>query len=176
MTLIKQTTEKTIRSIMKSFKGDTEFKFTPGELDSIVYHCNILKDMSTIPFEEGKKLQKNVSIASELLAPIQADATLINERREDMNERASKAATPDDLETLKKERKNYASDVEKYNKKKHTISLFTVSEEKFVKGDEDIAKFGIKKIPQQQGQPPIEIERYPSFLELLGLGIITEKA
>lgn len=175
MTLInKKTTEQSIRSIMKSFKGETEFKLTPGELDTALHHCNMLKDMSTLAYEDGKKLQKNVSIISTILLPIQADANLLNERRDDMNERASKATTQEELEKLKEDRKKHAVEVKTYNEKKHSIHLFKVPEDKFITEEKDKANFGVKKINQQQG-PPLEVERYPCFLELLGLGIISEK-
>lgn len=176
----KKTTEQSIRPItteliMKSFKGDTKFDLTVGELRTVLQSCDMLKDMSAIPYDDSKKLQKNISNINFALSPLQEEANLIEERRGDINDRAMKATTDEQISDLKKDRKANSDETQKFNSKKHKIELFTFPEENFVKKDEDREKFGVKKINQGNGQPPMEVDRYPYFLELLGLGIITEK-
>lgn len=160
---------------MNQFKGDTKFDFTVAELRTAAEACNILKDMSALPYEEGKKLQKNISIISPLLVPLQDEANIIDGRKDDINERVIKATTPEALEGLKKDRTSHNEEVRKFNNKKHSVMLFIIPEEKFITTEEDKAKFGAKKFNQKEGHPPLEVERYPYFLELIGLGIITEK-
>lgn len=165
---LKTTNEQTTKSIMKSlYTGDTPFELTVAEMNQYMGHCNILKGLSALSTTHSKTLQKNVVILTEMLQTLKPEGERIEERRDDLNERAQKEGS---TEKIIADRKAIKTETSAFNEKKHKIKLFMVPEDAF---PNDKEKYGIKKVPGQMGQSQ-EFDRYESFLELIGY-IITEK-
>lgn len=176
-------------------KTRTKFELTIQEMLNIQGHCNVLKDFVHISFEDGLMLQKNVSIIKKTFEELNSKGELLDERTKSLNKEAiklheenialnkrstdgenGKTLQPDreklntSQEKLTKDREDNEKKIKEYNLKKHVIQLNTISLDSFPK---ERAKYDKKTI--SNGQQSQEVERYASFLELVGT-IIPEPA
>lgn len=170
-----------------------KFKLTEPEAANIQFHCNVLKDFAHISFDDGLRLQKNVSIIKNLAEKLIPESELIKERQEALNKARiawqkkdtdinKRSASGEDGKTILPDREKLNAEMEKLNndqellnkkvndghKKKYEILLNVLPKSAFPKGRGDYDKKTISN-----GQQSQEVERFSSFLELVGT-VITD--
>lgn len=145
------------------FEGTEVVRLSFREMQIMENHCNILKDFLFTPLGNGRKLHKNSKIISAKLQEIAEDGQRIEERRSKLHEfKNDPNATPDSIAETDRLMLALIAETRDFNTRKYELSLYTA---KISDYPGEAEKFGKKVVPMQDGSK-VEVEYYPSFLEL----------